>query len=161
MIALNSILCKETRTFINEKTIAPKGRYANIVHDLKKYIIPHLNYTITSYIRQAFWDVLPNKSPARNGVYSQIASLFYKFLFANLIHFGLIEILSKLFWQEQTILITQKRDCCRIATVSLTLEQVTGIEPACSAWEADILPMNYTCIVFSIAFQPKMSRWFT
>ena len=25
------------------------------------------------------------------------------------------------------------------------VEQVTGIEPACSAWEADILPLNYTC----------------
>lgn len=26
------------------------------------------------------------------------------------------------------------------------LEQVRGIEPPCSAWEADILPLNYTCI---------------
>ena len=26
------------------------------------------------------------------------------------------------------------------------LEQVMGIEPTCSAWEADILPLNYTCI---------------
>ncbi len=25
------------------------------------------------------------------------------------------------------------------------LEQVRGIEPPCSAWEADILPLNYTC----------------
>ncbi len=25
------------------------------------------------------------------------------------------------------------------------LEQVKGIEPSCSAWEADILPLNYTC----------------
>ena len=30
--------------------------------------------------------------------------------------------------------------------VSLSLEQMTGIEPACSAWEADILPLNYICI---------------
>ena len=29
------------------------------------------------------------------------------------------------------------------------VEQVTGIEPACSAWEADILPLNYTCKVLS------------
>ena len=28
----------------------------------------------------------------------------------------------------------------------LPLEQVRGIEPPCSAWEADILPLNYTCI---------------
>ena len=26
------------------------------------------------------------------------------------------------------------------------VEQATGIEPACSAWEADILPLNYACI---------------
>ena len=25
------------------------------------------------------------------------------------------------------------------------MEQVKGIEPSCSAWEADILPLNYTC----------------
>ncbi len=25
-------------------------------------------------------------------------------------------------------------------------EQVTGIEPAYPAWEAGVLPMNYTCI---------------
>ena len=24
-------------------------------------------------------------------------------------------------------------------------EQTTGIEPASSAWEADVLPMNYIC----------------
>ncbi len=27
------------------------------------------------------------------------------------------------------------------------LEQVTGVEPASKAWEAFILPMNYTCIL--------------
>ena len=27
------------------------------------------------------------------------------------------------------------------------LEQVTGIEPAYSAWEADTLPLSYTCLV--------------
>ena len=26
------------------------------------------------------------------------------------------------------------------------LEQVTGIEPAYSAWEADTLPLSYTCL---------------
>ena len=26
------------------------------------------------------------------------------------------------------------------------MEQVKGIEPSCSAWEADILPLNYTCM---------------
>ncbi len=28
-----------------------------------------------------------------------------------------------------------------------TLEQVAGIEPVQSAWEAEILPLNYTCKV--------------
>ena len=27
------------------------------------------------------------------------------------------------------------------------LEQVTGIEPAYSAWEADTLPLSYTCVL--------------
>ena len=26
------------------------------------------------------------------------------------------------------------------------LEQVRGVEPPYSAWEADVLPMNYTCV---------------
>ena len=30
--------------------------------------------------------------------------------------------------------------------VLFLLEQVRGIEPPCSAWEADILPLNYTCV---------------
>ena len=28
--------------------------------------------------------------------------------------------------------------------LALLLERVTGIEPAFSAWEADVLPLNYT-----------------
>jgi hypothetical protein len=36
----------------------------------------------------------------------------------------------------------------RYGTVALTwafgVERVTGIEPALSAWEADVLPLNYT-----------------
>jgi hypothetical protein len=27
---------------------------------------------------------------------------------------------------------------------NFTVERVTGIEPALSAWEADVLPLNYT-----------------
>jgi hypothetical protein len=27
---------------------------------------------------------------------------------------------------------------------ALSVERVTGIEPALSAWEADVLPLNYT-----------------
>ncbi len=29
-------------------------------------------------------------------------------------------------------------------TCGFTVERVTGIEPALSAWEADVLPLNYT-----------------
>ena len=29
-------------------------------------------------------------------------------------------------------------------TWRFTVERVTGIEPALSAWEADVLPLNYT-----------------
>ena len=29
--------------------------------------------------------------------------------------------------------------------MSFFLEQVKGIEPSYSAWEADVLPLNYTC----------------
>ena len=33
----------------------------------------------------------------------------------------------------------QKKHPCRV----LFLERIMGVEPTCSAWEADILPMNY------------------
>jgi hypothetical protein len=32
----------------------------------------------------------------------------------------------------------------RALTLGFVLERVTGIEPALSAWEADVLPLNYT-----------------
>lgn len=31
--------------------------------------------------------------------------------------------------------------------IAPTVERMTGIEPACSAWEADVLPMNYIRMV--------------
>ena len=31
-----------------------------------------------------------------------------------------------------------------VLTWAFSLERVTGIEPALSAWEADVLPLNYT-----------------
>ena len=40
--------------------------------------------------------------------------------------------------------VTKKKDTLK--SVSFFLEQVKGIEPSCSAWEADILPLNYTCM---------------
>lgn len=27
------------------------------------------------------------------------------------------------------------------------MEQITGVEPACPAWEAGVLPMNYICMI--------------
>ncbi len=36
---------------------------------------------------------------------------------------------------------TFRKDCDGLTE----LEQVMGIEPTCSAWKADILPLNYTC----------------
>ena len=36
-------------------------------------------------------------------------------------------------------------------------KQITGIEPASSAWEADVLPMNYICMVITI---PQLQKYF-
>ena len=41
------------------------------------------------------------------------------------------------------------------------VEQVTGIEPACSAWEADILPLNYTCKVILLFANYVIITWNT
>ncbi len=30
------------------------------------------------------------------------------------------------------------------------MEQATGIEPARSAWEAEVLPLNYACAAFAL-----------
>ncbi len=38
------------------------------------------------------------------------------------------------------------------------MEQMTGIGPACSAWEADILPLNYICRAFSEREKAKNSE---
>ena len=34
------------------------------------------------------------------------------------------------------------------------LEQVAGIEPAINAWEALVLPLNYTCMVEAVGVEP-------
>ncbi len=36
-------------------------------------------------------------------------------------------------------------------TAVFLLEQATGIEPARSAWEAEVLPLNYACAMISIS----------
>ena len=41
----------------------------------------------------------------------------------------------------------------------LILEQMTGIEPACPAWEAGVLPLNYICTVTILYnHRPVLSR---
>ena len=37
-----------------------------------------------------------------------------------------------------------------VGAQGIGVEQVKGIEPSCSAWEADILPLNYTRKSFCI-----------
>ena len=39
----------------------------------------------------------------------------------------------------------------RIKADTALLEQVTGIEPARPAWEAGVLPLNYTCVSLIIS----------
>ena len=34
-----------------------------------------------------------------------------------------------------------------------TMERVAGIEPACSAWKADVLPLNYTRALYTVLAQ--------
>ena len=43
-----------------------------------------------------------------------------------------------------------KKVCC-------FMERIKGVEPSCSAWEADVLPMNYTrrSVVFDIIADPR------
>ena len=40
----------------------------------------------------------------------------------------------------------------------LFLEQMTGIEPAYSAWEADTLPLSYTCVAEHVYYNTKSVR---
>ena len=47
--------------------------------------------------------------------------------------------------------------------MAIFMEQVKGIEPSYSAWEADVLPLNYTCnsIDFGIiACTPRFGKVF-
>ena len=45
-------------------------------------------------------------------------------------------------------------------TSFLPLERITGIEPASSAWEADVLPMNYICnMAYHTTIFPKCKQW--
>lgn len=45
------------------------------------------------------------------------------------------------------------------------VEQVRGIEPPCSAWEADILPLNYTCaykyLILAETLFPANKQYYT
>ena len=52
-------------------------------------------------------------------------------------------------WGSDSVYLSKKRkkDRCGCAALSffLFLEQATGIEPAASAWEAEVLPLDYAC----------------
>lgn len=37
------------------------------------------------------------------------------------------------------------------------MEQVTGVEPAYAAWEAAVLPVNYTCVDLVYHFEREKS----
>ncbi len=47
---------------------------------------------------------------------------------------------------ENSVFYSKKRQyrCSNINETILPMERVTGIGPAYSAWEADVLPLNYT-----------------
>ena len=38
------------------------------------------------------------------------------------------------------------------------MEQVKGIEPSSSAWQADVLPLNYTCTFFPMDIFPMVGK---
>ena len=40
----------------------------------------------------------------------------------------------------------------------LFLEQATGIEPALSAWEAEVLPLNYACMLVDYSTTNKLCQ---
>ena len=48
---------------------------------------------------------------------------------------------------------TYKKPVCNKPVIFFMMEQATGIGPACSAWEADILPLNYACVLLMIILQ--------
>lgn len=49
--------------------------------------------------------------------------------------------------------IIQKSLICLVDKLGFWLEQATGIEPALSAWEAEVLPLNYACVYLLIIAQ--------
>jgi hypothetical protein len=50
---------------------------------------------------------------------------------------------------EAVILAAQNHGADAIVDLSIHLERVMGIEPTFSAWEADVLPLNYTRAFFT------------
>lgn len=51
----------------------------------------------------------------------------------------------------------KKPDTSSYQTNARLMEQVTRIELAYSAWKADVLPLNYTCMVGKTGFEPAAS----
>ncbi|ALA23781.1 hypothetical protein KW89_312 [Piscirickettsia salmonis] len=42
--------------------------------------------------------------------------------------------------------------------LNIGLERVAGIEPASSAWKAEVLPFNYTRVVVGEGFEPSKAE---
>lgn len=49
-------------------------------------------------------------------------------------------------WDRTTELSGPKPDAFPLGYTPIFMEQMTGIEPAYSAWQADVLPLNYICM---------------
>ena len=67
-------------------------------------------------------------------------------------------------WQSQYHLpkanIIQKSPICPETNWTFLLERATGIEPAASAWEAEVLPLNYARVLLLYALFLPVSRSF-
>ena len=51
---------------------------------------------------------------------------------------------QNLFFSQNSIQGTKKEPA---RTLSMVMERMKGVEPSCPAWEAGVLPMNYTRMV--------------
>lgn len=51
----------------------------------------------------------------------------------------------------------KKNRIMKSVSIRYSMEQTTGIGPAYSAWEADILPLNYVCVY--IDYSEKHRTW--
>ena len=88
--------------------------------------------TITFHLLAAFRSVViiyKEKEPCKSAVKHSYKALMFTYI------------------KELTPFMQRKKGSILLyQTFAFLLEQVTGIEPAYSAWEADTLPLSYTCL---------------